>query len=181
VPGLGERSIQENGREPWMLWTAECYEAPTSGGARHEVMGNKEKDIIQDGVAEARIPCSLQRDKIGTGQVIQAKGHGADHHLSTHGTGDQRRCPHPHLPEGRFARRQGQTYRSIPIFCHRVILRRESAEKPTVTGFSPAEAAWTGLDSRRTLASASYSAANTSFANVEAKYAVIDGSIRGGV
>lgn len=54
--GLGERSIQEDGREPWMLWTTRCYEAPTSGGARHEVMGNKEKDTIQDGVAEASNP-----------------------------------------------------------------------------------------------------------------------------
>lgn len=54
-------------------------------------------------------------------------------------------------------------------------------KRPAVIGFSPAEAASTDLYSRRTLTSTPYSAANTRFASVGAKYAVLDSSIRGGV
>ncbi len=181
--GLGQEVDPGRWAGTWMRWTTRCYEAPTSGGARHEVVGNKEQGTVQHGVAEASNPMQPTEGHDQRRAVGYGRGARVDHHLgTTHGrAGNQRRCPHPHFPEGRYARSQGQTYRPTPIFHHRVVLSRESAEKPVVTGFLSAEAASTDRDSRRTLASTPYSAANTRFASVEAKYMVVDSSIRGGV
>lgn len=48
------------------------------------------------------IPCSQQKDAIGTGQLDTGQRHGADHHLGTmHGTsGQPAEMPTPTLPGG---------------------------------------------------------------------------------
>ncbi len=124
-----------------------------------------------------------RRTRSAQGSWMRAKGHGADHHLgTTHGrAGNQRRC-HTHTsrkvgtPEVK-GRPTGPHPYSITVSYSAA----NPPKKPAVTGFSPAGAASPNLDSRRTLASTPYSAANTRFTSVEAKYVVVDSSIRGGV
>lgn len=97
--GPSERSIQGDGRESWMLWTTECYEAPTSG-VPDTRSWQQERETMQDGVAEAN-PHAAHRGERSRGRW-KAKGHGAGHHLGTHGT--SRRSAersNPHFPEGR--------------------------------------------------------------------------------
>lgn len=90
--GLGERSIREMAGT-LMLWTTECYEAPTKRGCQTRGRGRQREDHYTGRCSGSeRSPCS-QRG--GTQGRWKAKWHGADHHLehARGQAGDQRRGP----------------------------------------------------------------------------------------
>jgi hypothetical protein len=128
-------------------------------------------------------PCSQQWDTISTGQLDP--GQGARSRPSPgHVRGKRAISGDAHTHTSRKAGSPEVKGRPTGPYPYPVTVSYSAAnppKKPAVTGFSPAEAASTDLDSRRTLASTPYSTANTRFASVEAKYVVIDSSIRGGV
>ena len=130
------------------------------------------------------IPCSQQEDTISAGQLDTGQGarsrpspgHHARDKRATSGDAHTRTSREVGTPKVK-GRPTGPHPYSITVSYSAA----NPPKKPAVTGFSPAGAASTDIDSRRTLASTPYSAANTRFTSVEAKYVVVDSSIRGGV